>query len=50
MEQVQGMAQDDNSKEIQISLANTNVINKMTSPPPSPSPLEGEGRVGGKII
>jgi len=30
--------------------SNTNVINKMTSPPLSPSPLEGEGRVGGKII
>jgi hypothetical protein len=29
--------------------SNTNKINKMASPPPSPSPLEGEGRVGGKM-
>ena len=29
-------------------LVNTNALNKMTSPPPSPSPLEGEGWVGGK--
>jgi len=27
---------------------NTNALNKVTSPPPAPSPLEGEGWVGGK--
>ena len=28
---------------------NTNAIKEMISPPPSPSPLAGEGRGGGKI-
>jgi hypothetical protein len=49
-------------KGLSLLLANTNVINKVTSPPPlpcgvveftpqgKPSPLEGEGRVGGKKI
>jgi CspA family cold shock protein len=33
-----------------VRVINTNALNKMTSPPPSPSPLEGEGWVGGKKI
>ena len=29
-----------------VAITNTNALNKMTSPPPLPSPLEGEGWVG----
>jgi predicted nuclease of predicted toxin-antitoxin system len=32
-----------------ILVTNTNAIRKVTSPPLLPSPLEGEGRVGGKM-
>ena len=35
------------SGSYQMRKTNTNILNKMTSPPPSPSPLEGEGWVGG---
>jgi hypothetical protein len=54
------MSKEEVSLEL-FNVTNTNVINKFTSPPPSPcgvveftpqgkpSPLEGEGRVGGKM-
>jgi hypothetical protein len=32
------------------TLTNTNALNEMTSPPPFPSPLEGEGWPGGPAL
>jgi hypothetical protein len=45
-----GVNQDLNQKSThsrQSLVTNTNDTNNIVSPPPSPSPVKGEGRVGG---